>query len=265
LLGECRLWAGSTPVAGLEGRKPRELLAFLLTQGERSHHRDSIVRALWPDLRDGRRHLRQAIWQLQKALKPHESNGVALLAGEGDDFVHVDRRLAGAHDVAEVRTRAALARKSEDQSLDLDGLLAVLSLYRGPFLPGWDGTWIAIERVELENQFFSLAHAAMAACARHEDPARAIEIGITALRQDPGRELTHRRMMEAYLALGDRAAALRQYQLCAQALRAEFDTTPERETELLYRRLRQTDSAMIPVMPLRADGPIVAKLAKTAM
>lgn len=247
LLGECRVWAGGRPVTGLEGRKPRELLAYLLTQGERAQHRDSVMRALWPEQRDGRRHLRQAIWQLQKALKTHEAGGMSLLEGDGGDFLRIHAGLAGSHDVALLRASAAFARSSNEQVPDLEALVAGLDVYRGPFLPGWEGTWIAVERAELENHFFALAHAAMAICVKRHEHGRALEIGAAALRQDPARELTHRRLMEAHVALGDRAAALRQYQLCAQALRAEFDAIPERETELLYRRLRQTDAVIVPL------------------
>ena len=44
---------------------------------------------------------------------------------------------------------------------------------------------------------------------------------------DHGREDVHRVVMRCYVRRGERAAALRHYQVCAHILRAEFDAAPE--------------------------------------
>jgi DNA-binding SARP family transcriptional activator len=55
------------------------------------------------------------------------------------------------------------------------------------------------------------------------------------LAQDNCYEEAHRRLMQCYLAQGQRHLAVRQYQTCMQALREELDLTPSEETVALYR------------------------------
>ena len=50
-------------------------------------------------------------------------------------------------------------------------------------------------------------------------------------------EEAHRRLMECYLAQGQRHLAVRQYQTCAETLREELDLAPSEETVTLYRHI----------------------------
>jgi DNA-binding SARP family transcriptional activator len=64
------------------------------------------------------------------------------------------------------------------------------------------------------------------------------------LASDPCREDAHRLVMRCYVRLGERAQALRQYQLCKQILRAEYDVAPEDATTALYDRVRLEPGAL---------------------
>ncbi len=63
------------------------------------------------------------------------------------------------------------------------------------------------------------------------------------LRKDPSHEESHRLLMECFVRLGQRGRALRQYKLCEQALRHEYDMAPSPETQALYRDLLKSGSA----------------------
>jgi two-component SAPR family response regulator len=56
--------------------------------------------------------------------------------------------------------------------------------------------------------------------------------------RDPCREEAHRLMMRCFINLGDRAQAMRQYTLCQEILRVEFDAVPEPTTTALFNQLR---------------------------
>jgi DNA-binding SARP family transcriptional activator len=55
---------------------------------------------------------------------------------------------------------------------------------------------------------------------------------------DPCREDAHRLAMRAYVRIGQRAQAMRQYQLCREVLAIEFDAVPEPKTERLFEVIR---------------------------
>jgi DNA-binding SARP family transcriptional activator len=59
----------------------------------------------------------------------------------------------------------------------------------------------------------------------------------TILAQNPYQEVAHRGLMRCYYRLGDRSAAIRQYQVCAKTLREELGVSPMSETEELYRQI----------------------------
>src|SRR5579885_79569 len=59
------------------------------------------------------------------------------------------------------------------------------------------------------------------------------------LDHDPCREDAHRLVMRCYVRRGERAQALRQYQVCADILRLAFSATPEPETMALFERVRR--------------------------
>jgi DNA-binding SARP family transcriptional activator len=58
------------------------------------------------------------------------------------------------------------------------------------------------------------------------------------LASDPCREDGHRLAMRCHVRRGERAQALRQYQLCEAIVRAEFDTKPESATAALFDQVR---------------------------
>ena len=51
---------------------------------------------------------------------------------------------------------------------------------------------------------------------------------------DPYREPAHRELMRCHFRLGDRVAAIKQYQTCVQILRDDLGLSPTSETEELY-------------------------------
>jgi len=61
---------------------------------------------------------------------------------------------------------------------------------------------------------------------------------------DPCREDAHRVVMRCYVRCGERAAALRHYQVCVSILRAEFDAAPELATTALFDQIRLRPSGI---------------------
>jgi DNA-binding SARP family transcriptional activator len=70
--------------------------------------------------------------------------------------------------------------------------------------------------------------------------------GRTAMSHDPADERTHFRMMRLFSMTGKRTAALRQFELCATALRDELGVEPEAQTRKLYEVIRDEGGVVAP-------------------
>ena len=105
--------------------------------------RDDLASAQLPDtaIADARRQVSQRLFQLRRALPD-------LPLSSDLDAVWLDADRCRV-DVAELEAAAT--------SEDLETRLAALTHYRGPFLAGVDGEWVAQRRREYEDTFLSLA------------------------------------------------------------------------------------------------------------
>src|SRR6185503_3614725 len=88
---------------------------------------------------------------------------------------------------------------------------------------------------------------------------------------DPLQEPVHRTLMRLHAGLGQRGAALRQYQHCVSALRSELGVEPEEETRQLYQEILQQRTgaerrARVPKVPETrpAETPLIGRDAETA-
>ena len=75
------------------------------------------------------------------------------------------------------------------------------------------------------------------ACLREGDAAEAVTWAEQMTALEPFRESGYRRLMEAHVAAGNRAEALRVYERCRRLLADELGTYPSPETESIYRSL----------------------------
>jgi DNA-binding SARP family transcriptional activator len=115
------------------------------------------------------------------------------------------------------------------------GLLEeALSLYRGDFLQGVYADWPILERERLRSRYLDSLETVIHLYATGKNLRRAIELSQRLLSLDPYRETVHRDVMRCYCRLGDRAAAIRQYQACVEILREDLGLSPSKETEEAY-------------------------------
>jgi DNA-binding SARP family transcriptional activator len=101
-----------------------------------------------------------------------------------------------------------------------------LRLLQHDLLPEWDGDWLEAEQ---EHHRQRRLHALERLCRRHReqgDYERAITTGLAAVGGERLRESAHRELIEIYLAEGNHAEALRQYQGYRRRLRDELGLIP---------------------------------------
>ena len=216
------------------GRKERALLTFLAIPAGEPRSRDKLAGLLWSDRGDSqaRESLKQAVFKLRRSL-----NGLQPLPLLADrDFVRLERT-AVVVDVAEFE---GLISQGSTESL-----ARATALYRGDLLDGLDlrdaafDEWLRMERQRLRN----LAREALAKLLDRHMTSGAHDQADDAARRllllDPLREVAHRALMQIFSAQGQSALALKQYQLCRDALQSELGVEPESETERLHRSIQE--------------------------
>ena len=216
------------------GRKERALLAFLAIPAGEARSRDKLAGLLWSDRGDSqaRESLKQAVFKLRKSL-----DGVQPSPLRADrEFVTLDTG-AVTVDVAEF-----------EQLIDegtMEALARAAALYRGDLLDGLDlrdpafDEWLLMEKQRLRD----LVREALAKLIDWHLSAGALDQAAAVARRllaiDPLREAAHRALMQIYSEQGQTALALKQYQLCRDALQGELAVRPEAETERLYQSIRE--------------------------
>jgi DNA-binding SARP family transcriptional activator len=100
------------------------------------------------------------------------------------------------------------------------------------------GGRIVVERERLRMRYLTLLAQMAEQYYQKGDYHTCLDYLWQLLARDPGREDAHRLIMRCFVRCGERAAALRQYQVCTDLLRAEFDAEPEPATAALLEQIR---------------------------
>jgi len=242
LFGGVRMEYGDHPLELKAVRAIQPLVAYLVLHRHRTHSREKLADLFWGDDHDqdrARGCLRTALCRLRRAL---ESGGVApetylltALAGEvgfnpeSDYWLDVE---AFEDQANEILARPVHAIEPHDaQKLE-----NALQLYTGDLLEDFYDDWVLWERERLQRLYLNgLAHL-MRYHKRLGAYKESIECAHQILACNPLREEIHREMMRLYLESGQRALAVRQYEVCREILASELQIPPMAETQALFAR-----------------------------
>jgi DNA-binding SARP family transcriptional activator len=237
---------GGSPIA-FSRRKSQALLALLALRPNHTYSREELVATLWAESPDdqARHSLRQELHELRRTLAKTkipalivDGERVALDPGAVEIDSLSFERLAGEG------TPSMLQRAAK--------------LYAGDLLLGFSVAEEAFEehlraeRERLRQRALGVLTRLLGQYVRAEQTESAIATALRLLAMDPTQEPVHRALMRLYTRAGQRAAALRQYQVCVEVLQRELGIEPDPETRQVYRELLATSRSEAPA-PL-TDG-----------
>lgn len=238
LLGDFRLLKHGRPITLRAGGKAEVLLSTLALRGEQSVSREGLLAALWPESDEALagQSLSSLVYSLHRQLGRefgtpppivHTGHGyrLNLEAGVGVDVRHFE---------ALVNAGMQQARTS-DLAAAVASYGRAIELYRGDLCVGADAV---VERERLRALFLNVLARLADYYYEQRDYASCLDYSLQLLAKDACREDAHRMVIRCYVHCGERAQALRQYHLCKDILRAEFDAAPEQATTLLYEQVR---------------------------
>jgi DNA-binding SARP family transcriptional activator len=225
----------------MEARKVQELLAYLLLHRTHPCTRESLATLMWGERNDtqARKYLRQALWQLQSALDAASQPAIPLLHVD-TAWVEINPSASLWLDIERFEHAYETTRQLEGDDLSeqhLDALCQAVTLYQGDLLDGWYQDWCIFERERFQQIYLTLLDKLIAYAEHSLNYLMGIHYSELALRSDPARERTHRRLMRLHYRAGNRTGALRQYETCVAMLRRELDIEPANSTLLLYQQI----------------------------
>ena len=125
-----------------------------------------------------------------------------------------------------------------------------VKLYTTDLLEGFYDEWAVRERERLRGLYLDSLVRLMRYYAEHGNYTEGLARGQQILICDPLREEIHRDVIRLFLANGQRAQAIRQYEQCREVLLAELGIPPMPETRELY-------AEIVPSSGRQPSAPIV--------
>ncbi len=222
-------WAGRR--LSISRRQVRALL-FRLAASRDTIPREYLAFLFWPDVPEltARRKLSGLLAHLRRDLPDPE----VLVVQE--DHIGLDPRQSWSDLVAFERLCA-----SQPSAAPQAALQQAVAHYRGPFLHGFsmpDGpeyeSWMTVERESCERVYLEALTALIDYGIAEGNYDSALAYAQKYLETDDLAEDIHRRVIELYVAVGDRSGALRQYNHCITILENELGVEPLPETHAAY-------------------------------
>ena len=250
LLGSFDVRVDNESITRFRADAARALLAYLASTQGIELRREALIGVFAPDNSEeaARGYLRKLLQLLRKAIRDREASPPYLNSNRKtislSDGAHVQVDVVRFEQLLRAVKQHRHRRLAGCQSC-LERLQTAVDLYRGEFLAGyaWDNdVWEAWLRAQ-RNHFRELAIEALGMLGAWKAGSGAwqdvLALGGRMLRIEVWHEGAHRWVMEAHWRLGDRTAALGQYEKCVAVLWEELGVEPEKETRWLVERIKK--------------------------
>src|SRR5688572_14352920 len=223
LLGAVEVILDGRRLRAFNSLRLQRFLALIVVRRD-LQHRSRLAFELWPDSDEG-----QARTNLRKLL--HDFRHSLPDVGE---FVEIDNEIVrwiptGPSEVDVLTFRDAMAAGDPELAA---------RLYSGDLLPACYDDWVLDERAKLRSEAYGALVRLTEEAAGRDDHKAAISYAQRIIDLESTDETAVRIQMEAHLALGDRAAALRAYHRYAEVLQRELAVAPGEAIGAMYQQLR---------------------------
>jgi DNA-binding SARP family transcriptional activator len=236
LFGPPQLQIEGRPVAASVWRAQRafHLLVFLALH-PRGSGKDELLEHFWPgrQLAAGRRNFHPTLSYVRSVL-PRAQEPAILREGE---CYRLNPAYPLTCDAWELDRAIEEARGARDTTIRRRALERAAALATGPFLEHVYGAWAEALQARTRDRVEKLLVDLGAVCAKADDHEAALACFRRAAELDEFREATRLAMIEAMVRLGNRRAALTEYDKLKGLLRAELGVDPLPETELAVQQL----------------------------
>lgn len=247
LLGTFAIYRGTIRLSFGHSKPALELCRYLAARAGQMVPRDELIDLLWPDVPAERsvHRLHVAISALRRVLNGSDPGEGCVLRGDESYAIHAGSVITDCHLFEHLYDQGKLCLSNNDFDGAAAAFGAGLKFYRGEYLQDHPyAEWTHQFRAHFsERRLSALAYLCEHALLANEFLA-VLEYAEEILAIDNLRERTHRILMRAHYKMGQRACAIRQYNICAAYLRQELGVDPSQETRRLYEAI--CDDAPLP-------------------
>jgi DNA-binding SARP family transcriptional activator len=244
LLGQFRVQMADLPLADWSNSRARSIFKYLVIHRDQAIQREVLMDTFWPSAspESARNNLNVAMHNLRAALHSTTAHPFVLFR---DGAYQLDPSLALWVDVDEFEKHVQEGHRLEadgDPAGAMDEYEAGVDLYSGDFLSDDPyEEWPVLIRERLRVSYLDTLDRLSQMYFLRDEYNACITLCQLILGNDACREDAHCRLMRCYSRLGQDHLALRQYQVCVDALRAELDVNPAPVTISLYEKIRNHD------------------------
>jgi DNA-binding SARP family transcriptional activator len=233
-LGRFEVWQGSRHIdhRAWGRRRAGMLFKLLLISPRHTRTQEQVIEAFWPDKTTTAAQplLHQATSALRRVLEPELPRGLPsryLTVEEDCLTLHLPPGSWVAHEAFVDWARQGAFEQA-------------LAIYHGPlFAQEPYADWAIWERERLAQHYLRVLLGASEQALSDNRPQDALMLARKALVLEPWQEQATRFGMEAYLALNDRAGALRLYRTLAKRLQEELGIEPDETLQAFYRQIAE--------------------------
>ncbi len=250
LMGQPLITLDGDPVTGFVSQKASALLAYLAVESDQPHGRPALAHIFWPDQTEAvaRKNLRDILFNLQKLLRNRDANPPYLIITRhtiqfNNDSAHSLDSKAFTDWMTASETHCH--KQIETCRLCAHRLQQAIELYRGDFLSGTfvSGSatfehWLALNRERLQQLALEGLNHLARFHARRQEFTQARRFAQRQVELAPWLEIAYRQLMALSALMGQRGAALAQFETCRQRLAVELDVPPGPETMALYEQIK---------------------------
>jgi DNA-binding SARP family transcriptional activator len=218
------------------------LLKYLLLHHKQNTPREVLMDTFWPDAEPetARNNLNVAMHSLRRAL--HTATFLPLIIFKNGAY-GLDPLLQVWLDVEQFERCIKAGQRLETGNQRTAAVIEyenAVNLYRGDFLADTPyESWTVLDRERLRITYLDTLDHLSQIYFIQERYTACVTLCQLILTRDLCREDAHCRLMRCYNRLGQGSLALRQYQICAEALQAELEIDPAPETTQLYEKIHR--------------------------
>lgn len=223
------------------------LLAYLALGRGRYFSRTELLGTLWPERMASMTagSFNTALWRLRRLVECPPFQHGELIASDRRGAIGLNGSQEVWLDIEEFERRIAsgLTRPIEQLGdAEVADLRAGVALYKSDILMEFTDDWALREREKHRRHYLNALWRLMQLSTIRGEYGEGIRHAQSILDCDTLREDVHRELMQLFVLSGQRAQALRQFEICRDMLRRELAIQPMRETLALYRQI--ADSAI---------------------
>jgi WD40 repeat protein/DNA-binding SARP family transcriptional activator len=253
MLGSFQVSAGKIILNKFESNKVRALFAYLVSEMNCPHSRESLAELLWPDAstQSALANLRYALADLRKVIGDENANPPYLIVSRENLQFNAESN----YELDAANFTALL------QVNDIEKLKQGIALYQGGFLAGFPSIesdpfeeWVILKCEQFKRQAVEALRLIIDHHEQRGEYQQALPFARRQVELEPWLEEAHQQLMRLLAVDGQRSAALAQYESCRRALDRELDVEPTPETIQLYESIRDGKLEKVPHL-LKREPP----------